>query len=49
MDLLTGRVYVFPRENMIVHSAGVTFIDVPVYDSPCVLTERAAIAYAPAP
>ena len=44
VDLLTGRVYAFPKENMLVHSAGITFIDVPVYDSPVVLTERAALS-----
>ncbi len=43
VDLLTGRVYAFPKEDMLVHSAGVTFVNVPVYDSPCVLTERAAL------
>ena len=43
VDLLTGRVYVFPKEDMLVPSAGVTFVNVPVYDSPCVLTERAAL------
>ncbi|MBQ4200267.1 MAG: beta-galactosidase [Kiritimatiellae bacterium] len=40
IDLLTGRVYAFPKKNQIVVSAGVVFLDVPVYDSPCVLTER---------
>ena len=43
VDLLTGRVYAFAQEDMLVHSAGVTFVNVPVYDSPCVLTERAAL------
>ena len=43
VDLLTGRVYAFPKEDMLVHSAGVTFVNVPVYASPCVLTERAAL------
>ena len=43
VDLLTGRVYAFPVEDQLVHSAGVTFVNVPVYDSPCVLTERTAI------
>ena len=44
VDLLTGRVYALPKDRMLVHSAGVTFVDVPVYDSPCVLTERAALS-----
>ena len=43
IDLLTGRVYAFPKENQIVVPAGVVFIDVPVYDSPCVLTDRSAV------
>ena len=40
VDLLTGRVYAFDRKNMLVHSDGVTFVNVPVYDSPCLVTER---------
>ncbi len=40
VDLLTGRVYEFPKKDMLAHSCGVTYLDVPVYDSPCVLTER---------
>jgi len=43
VDLLTGRVYAFAAEDQLVHSAGVTFVNVPVYDSPCVLTERDAL------
>ena len=43
VDLLTGRVYDFPRENVIVSAGVVRYLDVPVYDSPCVLTERAAL------
>ena len=43
VDLLTGRVYELGEERQLVHSAGVTFVDVPVYDSPVVLTERAAL------
>lgn len=42
-DLLTGRVYEFPRKDMIVHSCGVEFVNVPVYDSPAILTERKAL------
>ena len=40
VDLLTGRVYAFPKQDMLIHSGGVTFVNVPVYDSPCLLTER---------
>lgn len=43
VDLLSGRVYALPPESQIVHATGVTFVDVPVYDSPCVLTERSAL------
>ena len=40
VDLLTGRIYEFPKKDMLVHSNGVTFINVPVYDSPCVLADK---------
>ncbi len=43
VDMFTGRIYEFPKEDMLVHSAGVTFVNVPVYDSPCVLTELSAV------
>ena len=43
VDLLTGRIYAFPKKNQLVHSEGVTFVDVPVYDSPCLLAERTAV------
>ena len=43
VDLLTGRVYEFPRKDMIVHSCGVEFVNVPVYDSPALLAERKAV------
>ena len=46
IDLLTGCVYEFPKNRMLTHSAGVTFVEVPVYDSPVVLTERAAVRLA---
>ena len=35
--------YEFPRSRQLVHSGGVTFIDVPAYDSPCLLTERGVV------
>ena len=39
VDLLTGRVYEFPAKN-VCHADGETFyMNVPVYDSPCLLTE----------
>ena len=43
VDLLTGRVYRLPAERQIVHSRGVSFANIPVYDSPCLLAERAAL------
>ncbi len=43
VDLLTGRVYAFPKKDMLVHSSGVTFVNVPAYDSPCLLTERSVV------
>lgn len=45
IDLFTGAVYAFPAKLQIVHSAGVSFVHVPAYDSPCVLTERAAVDF----
>ena len=43
VDLFTGAVYAFPAKQQIRHSRGISFVRVPVYDSPCVLTERAAL------
>ena len=43
VDLLSGRVYALPDECQIVHSCGVTFADIPLYDSPCLLTERSSL------
>ena len=43
VDLFTGAVYEIPAENQIVHSCGVSLVRIPVYDSPCVVTERAAL------
>mgnify|MGYP000883005870 CR=1 FL=1 len=40
VDLLTGRVYAYPKAKMLRRSGGITFIDVPVYDSPCILADR---------
>ena len=44
VDLMTGWVYALPEERQIVHSCGVDFVEIPVYDSPCVLTERSALS-----
>ena len=43
VDMLTGAVREFPRNRMVSCADGVVFTDVPVYDSPCIITERAAI------
>ena len=43
VDLLTGEIRAFPRDRMISCADGVVFTDVPVYDSPCLLTEYAAL------
>ena len=48
VDLLTGKVYAFPRDRMISCTDGLVFTDVPVYDSPCLITERTAIDIVPA-
>lgn len=38
VDLLTGGVYEY--RGQVVHSCGITFLNIPVYDSPCAITER---------
>ena len=43
VDLLTGRVYELPKSRQLVAHGAVRFVDIPVYDSPCVLTERSAL------
>ena len=43
VDLLTGRVYAYPKANMREVDGETFYLDVPVYDSPCILTERAAL------
>ena len=43
VDLLTGAVYSFPKANVIPSKTYTRFIDVPVYDSPCLLAERSAL------
>ena len=47
VDLLTGGIYEFPAAKMLPRAGGVTFVDVPVYDSPCLLTERDALDESP--
>ena len=43
VDLLTGRIYAYPKGNMREVDDETFYIDVPVYDSPCLLTERTAL------
>ena len=43
VDLVTGWVYEIPAENQIKHADGITFVRIPVYDSPCFVTERSAL------
>ena len=45
VDMLTGGIYAFPQRRQIVHSTGLTFVNVPVYDSPCLLTERTVVLH----
>ncbi len=45
VDLMTGWVYELPADLQIVHSCGVDLAEIPVYDSPCLLTERSAIRF----
>ena len=37
------RVYEIPAEDQIRHADGITFVRIPAYDSPCFVTERAAL------
>ena len=43
VDLITGWVYEIPAENQIRHADGITFVRIPAYDSPCFVTELAAL------
>ena len=43
IDLLTGEVRAFPRDRMVASADGTVFTGVPVFDSPCLLAERAAV------
>ena len=43
VDLVTGWVYEIPVKNQIRHADGITFVRIPVYDSPCFVTEREAL------
>ena len=43
VDLFTGAVYEFPKANVCVSAKSTRYINVPVYDSPCLLAERSAL------
>ena len=43
VDLRTGAVHKVPRANVLRRAGGTTYVGMPVYDSPCLLTERTAI------
>ncbi len=43
VDLLTGEIRAFPRDRMVACADGTVFTGVPVFDSPSLLTERAAV------
>ena len=43
VDLLAGEIRAFPRDRMVASSDGTVFTGVPVFDSPCLLAERAVI------
>ena len=48
VDLLSGRAYALPSECQIVHSRGVSFANIPLYDSPCLVAERGSLKLAAA-
>lgn len=43
VDLFTGRVYAFPKSRIAGRDGKLMIFDVPGYDSPCLLAERAAL------
>lgn len=45
VDLLTGGVYDFPKENILISGQHTRIIEVPIYDSPCFLTEKKAVGF----
>jgi len=48
LDLLTGRVYQVPADQIVIEGDATTFRNVPVYDSPVVLCDRSQLALVPA-
>ena len=43
VDLFSGAVYALPADSQICHSSGITFVRLPVYDSPFLLLPRSAV------
>ena len=43
VDLISGCVYAFPKDRVSADAGKVTFRDVPFYDAPCLLAERAVL------
>jgi len=43
VDLLSGRVYAIPAERVRISDGKMTFVDLPVYDSPALVTARAVL------
>lgn len=43
VDLFSGRVFEFPSDDQVCHSRGIVYANVPVYDSPFVLTDLEAL------
>ena len=43
VDLMTGRAYELPKRCVCESDGETIYLDVPVYDSPCLLTERSAL------
>ena len=44
VDLFTGRVYEFPPNRVVGKDGNIVLFDIPGYDSPCLLAERAALS-----
>ena len=43
VDLFSGRIYEFPKSCINASKGDVMYFEVPVYDSPCLLTERSVV------
>ena len=43
MDLVSGRIYEIPADRMAVQAASTIFKDIPLYDAPVLMAERALI------